>query len=112
MNLTTEQIHKATEFHYGKCQVIRGPRGGKTIRMEVWRRSGKTKTWKTRPSEFTIPIKHGLRDSGYLTQSNEHAFHLPEDCPLNKLVPCEHEWEEQPGEPPKDVCIKCGDTRE
>lgn len=24
----------------------------------------------------------------------------------------EHEWEEQPGEPPVDVCTSCGATRE
>lgn len=30
------------------------------------RRNGKTKTWKTRPEDFQIPIKHGLYDYGYI----------------------------------------------
>lgn len=33
------------------------------------RRSGKTQTWKTRPDEFKVPVKHGLRDSFYITQN-------------------------------------------
>jgi hypothetical protein len=34
------------------------------------RRNGATKTWKTRPTEFSIPIKHGLYTYGYITQDN------------------------------------------
>jgi len=25
---------------------------------------------------------------------------------------CDHQWEEQPGEPPVDVCTSCGERRE
>lgn len=32
------------------------------------RRNGETKTWKTRPAEFKIPIKHGMYDYGYITE--------------------------------------------
>ena len=39
-----------------------------------WRRNGATKTWKTRPGEFRIPIKRGLREFGYITQDNVHEF--------------------------------------
>lgn len=31
---------------------------------------------------------------------------------MAELKACEHDWDEQPGEPPVDVCTKCGDTRE
>lgn len=41
-----------------------------------WRRNGKTKTWKTRPAEFSIPVKHGLYDYGYITQDNAHEFNV------------------------------------
>lgn len=34
------------------------------------RRNGKTKTWKTRPGEFRIPIKVGFRGTGYITNGN------------------------------------------
>jgi hypothetical protein len=39
-----------------------------------WRVNGKVKTWKTRPNEFSIPVKHGLYDYGYITQKNIHLF--------------------------------------
>lgn len=39
-----------------------------------YRRSGKNKLWKTRPNEFEIPVKRGLRDHGYITQDNFEEF--------------------------------------
>jgi len=42
------------------------------------RRNGKTKTWKTRPGQFSIPIKHGLYDYGYITQDNAADWHAAE----------------------------------
>lgn len=45
--------------------------GPKPIR---WRANGKCQTWKTRPNEFKLPIKHGLYDYGYLTHENAHLF--------------------------------------
>ncbi len=35
------------------------------------RRNGATKTWKTRPGEFRIPVKMGLRTCGELTHRSE-----------------------------------------
>ncbi len=32
--------------------------------------NGKCKTWKTRPMEFKLPVKHGLRNCFYLSQDN------------------------------------------
>lgn len=40
-----------------------------TGRLKV-RRNGKTKTWKTRPTEFQIPAKYGLYEFFYITQDN------------------------------------------
>ena len=34
------------------------------------RKSGKLKTWKTRPRDFKLPVKHGLKNSFYLTPEN------------------------------------------
>ena len=34
------------------------------------RRNGATKTWKTRPAEFRIPVKAGLRSCTYITHDN------------------------------------------
>jgi hypothetical protein len=34
------------------------------------RASGKCKTWKTRPNECRLPVKHGLYNSFYLSHHN------------------------------------------
>lgn len=81
--VTREQALAAREFHFGECTCTVGPRGGRTVRMEVWRRNGATKTWKTRPAEFRVPIKYGLKECSYLDQGNARHFHAAEDCPLN-----------------------------
>lgn len=39
-----------------------------------YRRNGKTKTWKTRPGDFKIPVKRGMYEYGYITQDNAHHF--------------------------------------
>ena len=80
--ITKEQAINASEFHADGCVKIVGPRGGETIKVEVWRRNGATKLWKTRPSKFQIPIKRGLRYYAYITESNANHVHLPEDCPI------------------------------
>jgi len=37
---------------------------------EYWRKNGKVKTWKTRPNDFRVPVKFGLRDFGQVDQDN------------------------------------------
>ena len=34
------------------------------------RATGKCKVWKTRPSEFRLPVKRGLRESFYIDNDN------------------------------------------
>lgn len=43
---------------------------------KLWRRNGATKRWKTRPTEFRVPIKHGLYAYDYMTDANYHEFVL------------------------------------
>jgi hypothetical protein len=76
------------EFHWGDCKRIVGTRGGVTIRVEKWRVNGACKTWKTRPDEFSLPIKYGMRGYSYITDRNAHEFHLADDCPLDRC-PCD-----------------------
>ena len=40
--------------------------------------SGKCQTWKTRPTEFKLPVKHGLCDCFYITEDNAKDWILPE----------------------------------
>lgn len=79
--LTIEQALTANEFHAGECSRLVGPRGGVTITQEVWRRNGRTQTWKRNPERFRIPVKHGLRVYGNIWHSYSDV-HAAEDCPL------------------------------
>lgn len=36
--------------------------------------NGKCKTWKTRPDDFSLPVKYGLRDCFYITPENAHEW--------------------------------------
>jgi hypothetical protein len=72
------------EFHEEGCKRIVGKRGGVTLALVHWRRNGKTKTWKTRPTHFSVPVKYGLYGYGYITHDNAHEFHVAADCPLDK----------------------------
>jgi hypothetical protein len=46
----------------------------------VWRRNGRTKTWKTRPGEFSVPVKYGLYDYGSINHLNADQFHTADNC--------------------------------
>jgi hypothetical protein len=46
---------------------------GTPLRCRV---NGKTQTWKTRPTHFRIPVKHGLRNCFYITQDNAHEWDI------------------------------------
>ena len=47
---------------------------------QVWRRNGASRTWKTRPDAFKVPIKRGLYAYEYLTDFNAWLFHVEADC--------------------------------
>lgn len=49
------------------------------MRNGAWwqvRRNGATKRWKTRPDEFRIPIKAGLRACAYITEESLFPEHF------------------------------------
>lgn len=75
--VTKAQALTANNFHYehptAKCKA----------KVYNCRRNGKTKTWKTRPNEFKVPIKYGLYTCGYITHDNAHNFHVADECPYN-----------------------------
>jgi hypothetical protein len=93
-----KQLKIGDIVHYeGKngCYEVIDIRGGKTINVYAFRVNGKCKTWKTRPLDFTLPIKRGLREHGCIWQKvyggndidytgNSDAFHIASECPLEK----------------------------
>lgn len=73
------------ELHYtGKsnCHIIRGVRGGEKEKIVRVRVTGKCQTWKTRPDDFRLPVRYGLRENSAVTPANQSDFHLPHECPL------------------------------
>jgi len=79
--ITKQQALTENEFHTG-CTLTIGPRGGRTYKRWVYRRNGATKTWKTHPADFKIPVKRGLREYGYITQNEADLFTTRADCPV------------------------------
>jgi len=61
-----------------------------TVTMMGWRRNGRTKTWKTRPDQFSIPVKYGLHSYGRIDHTNAWAFHLANEC--KALAEVERWW--------------------
>lgn len=86
MNLKqAKSLQRGTQLHYtgrNPCSKTVGPHGGITIRTVGCRVSGEPKTWKRSPEKVQVPVKHGLYEHGYITESNLEYFHLATDCPL------------------------------
>lgn len=84
--LSNNEVMTATEFHEGECFKTVGPRGGVKVSQVIWRRNGRTQTWKTRPDDFRIPVKWGLRGYDSITPANADRFHTNATCPLNHSI--------------------------
>lgn len=50
----------------------------------VCRTNGKCQVWKTRPNDFKLPVKYGLRDCFYITPENAADWCTPENYPVEK----------------------------
>lgn len=71
--LTREEVLTAHMFHDDFQRNADGT-------CQRWRRNGVTKTWKTRPNDFRIPVRYGLYVYGYITQDNADRCHTQENC--------------------------------
>jgi hypothetical protein len=47
---------------------------GSPLRCRV---NGSIKTWKSRPDDFRLPVKHGLKHCFYITPENVNEWELP-----------------------------------
>ena len=65
--VTKEQAIIARMFHHVRLLNADG------TPVQV-RANGACKTWVTRPSDFRLPVKHGLYDCFYLTPNNAHDW--------------------------------------
>jgi len=48
-----------------------------------WKVNGVVKTWKTRPNDFRVPLKHGLKTYDYIS---EESFDEDGKCKFNLAV--------------------------
>ena len=72
---TDEGTKIGTRWINGKLMQFNDLQNTKPLnKLVVWRRNGKTKLWKTRPDDFRVPIKYGLREYSYITPENVHLF--------------------------------------
>jgi len=62
-------MEMAATYYKGKTLYHKTARNadGTAKRCRV---NGKLKTWKTRPNDWHLPVKHGLYDFFYITSSN------------------------------------------
>jgi len=81
--MTCEQFRQIADldgsYSHNGFQRVFIPLKGSFIPLDkpiMWRANGKCKTWKTRPTEFKLPIKHGMYSYGYITQDNAHLFEV------------------------------------
>lgn len=78
--VTKEMAMTCTEFFHDYITN----RDGAPVRC---RANGKCKTWKTRPKEFRLPVKYGLRTCFYITHRNAHEWNVSKQDFIKSLIP-------------------------
>lgn len=96
MTISRKRALESRYFHVDGCKKIIGPRGGvRYANISRFRKSGMVKRWKTRPKDFTFPVKYGMYGPSGIVQyihgtmknpmtDIQHfwtGFHREEDCP-------------------------------
>jgi hypothetical protein len=75
----TREATKSGTPHFDNGRLVQNYDLQKTVLLEkprYWRASGKCQTWKTRPNEFKLPVKHGLYNNAHITHENAHLFEV------------------------------------
>jgi hypothetical protein len=85
MAITKDQAMSLDRFHDdGTCPVNAGM-SGREKGPAIWRRTGRTKTWVTRPDDFRVPVAYGLYQHSHVTPTNNNV-HAEADCPRNEVA--------------------------
>lgn len=68
---------QATQLTHGQTlhHITLKNANGSPLRARV---NGRCKTWKTRPTEFRLPMKYGLRNCFYITEDNANEWEIPQ----------------------------------
>lgn len=65
-------LHHSGTFHH----VTLRNADGTPVRC---RANGVCKTWKRRPADYQLPVKHGMRDCFYITQDNAADWEITDE---------------------------------
>ena len=71
-NITLSDLSKLSHGAILHHKVLKNA-DGSALRCRI---NGKIKTWKTRKGEFQLPVKHGLRDCFYITQTTISDWYI------------------------------------
>lgn len=87
--MITKEI--AVALHHGKTLYHVSMKNADKSALRV-RVNGNCQTWKTRPAEFKLPIKHGMYQYGYITEKNgnEWTTEEPEAVTKNRFEIFDH----------------------
>lgn len=81
-----KQLRYGDIVHEDECVLNVGKRGGVKTRITEWRMQCAAKTWKTRPDEVLLSVKHGMYEFHRFTERDLAHLHTPENCPLAGLA--------------------------
>lgn len=70
-------VQQAKKLRHHQTVYIIGEYNADGTAMRV-RVTGKVQLWKTRPSDFKVPVKRGLYENGYIEPWNAKSFSLRE----------------------------------
>lgn len=69
--ITRDRAIELSGSNHELYHVTLRTRAGASVRIRV---NGRVQLWKTRPDEFRLPCKHGLREWYQLDQTNAHEW--------------------------------------
>lgn len=70
MKIVTKENQEGVEIFY---HISKKDAKGNALKV---RRTGKTTAWQRDPKKFSIPVKYGLREYGYITTSNAEEWSI------------------------------------
>jgi hypothetical protein len=73
--LSKYEAQTASEFHHVTETQSSGQQCARV------RRNGRTRTWKTRPDEFVLPVKWGMRDQFSIHEIDADCWNVADKCP-------------------------------
>ena len=71
--MITRDVAVALDYRRELHHVSLKNADGSPVRCRV---NGKCKTWKTRPDDFRLPVKYGLKECFYIDNRNAHEWVL------------------------------------